>query len=448
MARTALGRRVLCGQAGIPSPFGRLLSDETGTFRECFGQPTEPVAGTDMKDLLWKRYKHVKALAAETWTIRKSLPISPSAVFANNEVCLGDVAVYGFDYDYTLALYSSELHATIYSSAMDVLLEKYKYPKELRQYEYRQDFAIRGLHYDVHKSLLMKIDAFHYIEPGTVHRGLSLVPHEEVQELYEGTHVPLEQMSDFYGKGSVMKQFMDIFSLPEMTLLSSVNDYFIRHNIDYDPVHLYKDVSDAVRDVHVKGLIYNIIAKDMGRYIQHGKETKAVLTRLVDHKKKLFLITNSPYSFVDKGMNYMVGPDWHDLFDVIIVKADKPDFFNDRRRPFRRLADQGGMLWDRITSLRKGEVYKQGNLYEFLRLTGWTGSTVLYFGDHIYSDLADLTLRHGWRTGAIIPELADEINTMNSESFVNTLAWLQTLTALLETSQGRVSENMRVNHAV
>lgn len=30
----------------------------------------------------------------------------------------------------------------------------------------------------------------------------------------------------------------------------------------------------------------------------------------------------------------------------------------------------------------------QGNLYEFLRLTGWIGSKVLYFGDHIYSDLA------------------------------------------------------------
>lgn len=30
----------------------------------------------------------------------------------------------------------------------------------------------------------------------------------------------------------------------------------------------------------------------------------------------------------------------------------------------------------------------QGNLYEFLKLTGWRGSKVLYFGDHIYSDLA------------------------------------------------------------
>lgn len=30
----------------------------------------------------------------------------------------------------------------------------------------------------------------------------------------------------------------------------------------------------------------------------------------------------------------------------------------------------------------------QGNLYDFLRLTEWRGPRVLYFGDHLYSDLA------------------------------------------------------------
>lgn len=38
-------------------------------------------------------------------------------------------------------------------------------------------------------------------------------------------------------------------------------------------------------------------------------------------------------------------------------------------------------------------------------MTGWRGDEVLYFGDHPYSDLADVTLEHGWRTGAIIHEL-------------------------------------------
>lgn len=47
----------------------------------------------------------------------------------------------------------------------------------------------------------------------------------------------------FASQGPSLKQFMDIFSLPEMTLLSSVIDYFITHGIEFDQVHLYKDIS-------------------------------------------------------------------------------------------------------------------------------------------------------------------------------------------------------------
>lgn len=46
-------------------------------------------------------------------------------------------------------------------------------------------------------------------------------------------------------------------------------------------------------------------------------------------------------------------------------------------------------------------------------LTGWRGHQVLYFGDHPYSDLADVTLEHGWRTGAIITELSVNIYLNN-----------------------------------
>ncbi|KFQ83636.1 5'-nucleotidase domain-containing protein 3, partial [Phoenicopterus ruber ruber] len=236
-------------------------------------------------------------------------------------------------------------------------------------------------------------------------------------------------------QGNTMKQFMDIFSLPEMTLLSCVNEYFLKNNIDYEPVHLYKDVKDSIRDVHIKGIMYRAIEADIEKYICYAEQTRAVLAKLADHGKKMFLITNSPSSFVDKGMKFIVGKDWRDLFDVVIVQAEKPNFFNDKRRPFRKVNERGVLLWDKIHKLQKGQIYKQGNLYEFLKLTGWRGSKVLYFGDHIYSDLADLTLKHGWRTGAIIPELRSEIKIMNTEKYIQTMTWLQTLTGLLEHMQ-------------
>jgi hypothetical protein len=48
----------------------------------------------------------------------------------------------------------------------------------------------------------------------------------------------------------------------------------------------------------------------------------------------------------------------------------------------------------------------QGTVKQLQDMTGWRGEKVLYFGDHPYSDLADVTLEHGWRTGAIINELS------------------------------------------
>ncbi|XP_021422124.2 5'-nucleotidase domain-containing protein 2 [Oncorhynchus mykiss] len=390
----------------------------------------------DSKVYLWSRYNEMKRLVHDLIPPGVCSLLNPSTIYANNEVDLDEVEIYGFDYDYTLALYSNTLDTMIYNTARDFLVKHYKYPEGISKYDYIPNFATRGLHYDIQKGLLMKIDAFHYIQLGTVYRGLNPVPDEEVLELYGGTnHVPLEEVSGFYGKGPVMKQFMDVFSIPEMTLLAAANDYFNSNDIEYDPGHLYKDVSDAIGMVHIKGYMYKWIMQDLEKYILRGDETYAVLHRLASHGKKLFLITNSPFSFVDKGMKYMVGKDWRELFDIVIVQADKPHFFNSCGKPFRRLDSNGDLQWDKITSLDKGQVYKQGNLFDFLRLTGWRGSKVLYFGDHLYSDLADLMLRHGWRTGAIVPELEVETRVVNTEQYAQGLTWLQALTGLLERMQ-------------
>ena len=52
-------------------------------------------------------------------------PVAKNAVFANNELSFKYINTYGFDYDYTLASYSNELHFIIYQLALDNLVEKY-----------------------------------------------------------------------------------------------------------------------------------------------------------------------------------------------------------------------------------------------------------------------------------------------------------------------------------
>ncbi|OPJ75796.1 hypothetical protein AV530_011952 [Patagioenas fasciata monilis] len=185
---------------------------------------------------------------------------------------------------------SNLLDSVFFNTARDVLREHFKYPEGLGKSDCVPGFAI--LHCDVQKNLLMKIDAPHYVQWGMAYRELKPVPDTKVIELYSGTqNIPLYQVSDFYGKSLSLKQFMDIFSHPEMALLFSVIDYFITHGIDFDQKHLYKDIFDAVRDVHVKGVMCKWIEKDLEQPILQGEEIYAVLNQLVNRKKKIFPIT-------------------------------------------------------------------------------------------------------------------------------------------------------------
>ena len=52
--------------------------------------------------------------------------VDEKAVFANNELSLRDVSVYGFDYDYTLAHYTEELNNVIYQMSLNRLIDDYK----------------------------------------------------------------------------------------------------------------------------------------------------------------------------------------------------------------------------------------------------------------------------------------------------------------------------------
>jgi hypothetical protein len=71
------------------------------------------------------------------------------------------------------------------------------------------------------------------------------------------------------------------------------------------------------------------------------------------------------------------------------------------------------------------------------------GGNVMYFGDHPYSDLADATLHHGWRTAAVIRELELELDKMNSEEFKWGVNWQQVLMALIDENQSETEEESK-----
>ncbi|CAH0392440.1 unnamed protein product [Bemisia tabaci] len=376
----------------------------------------------------------------------KKLPpnVDTQGVFACNELDLKEISVYGFDYDYTLACYKESMDFLLYNLGRENLITKYKYPEEVRNLEYIPGFAVRGLHYDIEKGLLMKLDSFLQIQLGTVYRGTRPVPDEEVLRLYKNRTIPIAYAESYiHHKNSKdlatkMVQLADLFSVPEMCLLCNVANFFEDRHIDYHPEILFRDVKSSVGAGH--GVMHQLVSQDTAKYVETNPDLREFFERLVDAKKKLFLITNSPFKFVDKGMSLMVGKDWESFFDVIIVQARKPRFFTDESRPMRIYdKERDTNLWDRINHLEKGVIYYEGTVHQLLDFTGWRGSEVLYFGDHPYSDLADVTLEHGWCTGAIISELTHEIETLNSDEFKKNINWLQMLTALIEEHQGSTS---------
>ncbi|KAK4295028.1 hypothetical protein Pmani_032386 [Petrolisthes manimaculis] len=360
--------------------------------------------------------------------------VNPIAVFANNELDLRDVQVYGFDYDYTLAHYNESVEKLIYELGKNVLITKYRYPEGIRQLEYNHDFAVRGLHYDIERGLLVKMDQFQQLQTGSVFRGMTRLTHQEVFDIYHSRSLPLHYVEGHLRGDTKMAHLADLFSMPEMCLLSQVAQYFMDHDLPYHSVMLFNDVKAAIGSIHPE--MHRIVSRDIGDYLIHDPKLVTFFKRLKESRKEIFIITNSPFYFVNAGMTYLLGEEWRDYFSVVIASAKKPAFFTDSMRPFRLLDEELHIqTWGPVTELLPGKIYLEGNLKHLQEFKGWKGQEVLYFGDHPYSDLADVSLNHSWRTGAIIWELDFEIQCLNSAEYKATSGWQVVLQSLIESCQ-------------
>ncbi|CAF4082909.1 unnamed protein product [Rotaria sordida] len=171
-----------------------------------------------------------------------SKKMDPNGIFSNNELNLQKIQVYGFDFDYTLARYKSSLHSLIYDHAKEFLVKNLKYPDDLMNFCFRPGMGARGLHLDIKRGWLMKLDSYHNIQLGTVYRGMNAISAEEVIAAHNGTKLSIDIVG-YLGKTTNMFQFVDIFSIPEITLLRDVTQYFIDNNIPFGSEYVFYDVT-------------------------------------------------------------------------------------------------------------------------------------------------------------------------------------------------------------
>ncbi|MCL4121554.1 UNVERIFIED_CONTAM: hypothetical protein GTU68_003795 [Idotea baltica] len=280
----------------------------------------------------------------------------------------------------------------------------------------------------------MKLDQFQQIQVGSIYKGLTPVSIEEISKVYGSRALSLGFVEGHLRGKTKMAHLADLFSIPEMCLLRQVAQFFMDNDLPYHSVSLFNDVKSAIGSIHPE--MHRLVGQDISKYLIKNPKLLEFLQRLKSEGKETFIITNSPYDFVDIGMSYLLGDNWQDYFDVVIARAKKPEFFVDGMRPFRELIKEIHMTcWGPVKSLEQGKVYLEGNLTSLQDMKNWKGKEVLYFGDHPYSDLADVSLYHLWRTGAIIWELDNEIRILNSVEYKRTLGWLQILQGLIENCQ-------------
>lgn len=371
------------------------------------------------------------------WLKSKRLPDSadPRGVFANDEIDLSDIEVYGFDYDYTLAMYKTSVEELIHDIAKNIMVDELKYPEVVRHFTYDPASVIRGLHYDIEKGILMKIDNSSRIQLGTVYRGHEQLSDAEVLRLFKKRHLPLSVVES-KGPHPKMVQLADTFSKPQISLLADVNQWFRQSGLDYIPEAIFNDVSLAVGRAHP--FFHKAAATSPSELLDNSlnEDLRKLLHRFKMERKTIFLVTNSPFQIVNGGMCYMLGNDWQEYFDLIIIQAQKPSFFTEKSRVFREYSPKTDRLkWKPVDAFKPSKVYAGGTLQELQKLTGWEAESVLYFGDHVFADLADLSSHHGWRTGAVIQDLEEEMTKTNSNEFKWRVNWSTCLSNIIENNQ-------------
>lgn len=73
-----------------------------------------------------ERLRSLYEAAKNAVVVPRDSRVNPRGVFCNNTLHLKDISVYGFDYDYTLAVYTTAAHKLIYDLAIDRLLKHHK----------------------------------------------------------------------------------------------------------------------------------------------------------------------------------------------------------------------------------------------------------------------------------------------------------------------------------
>lgn len=357
-------------------------------------------------------------------------------IYCNNDVSMAHIHTVGFDFDYTLANYNENLDKFVYRSVMEELVHTRGYPAELLDLKYDSNFGIKGLFFDKETGYFLKVDQFYKIQSECVYYGRRRVPLDDILKRYDGLGLSRAARAECFF-------FADLFSIPEVSILADVIQHFVDKGLPFHPRYIQQDVRDCVEYLHAARKVHTEIMSDPAKFIIINPDLAPFLHRLKQSGKRTFLLTNSPFNFVDVGMHYMLQhtlpslgvEKWQDLFDIVMVNARKPNFYTSTA-PFREYDPVSNTISkNAVTELSSGRVYTEGGLSELTRLQNMNGRNVLYVGDHLTNDLALPIDSAVWRTCAVVKEVRRETALMQTSEFQTLISKQMKIEALISVGQ-------------
>jgi HAD superfamily 5'-nucleotidase-like hydrolase len=346
-------------------------------------------------------------------------------VYCNRTLNLKSISAIGYDMDYTLIHYRTEVWE----------LRTYEYLKQqfltdgwpVEQLQFNPNIVSRGLIIDTEYGNLIKANRFGFIKRAM--HGTSLMSFEEHRKLYSRTLIDLEDKRWVF--------LNTLFSLSEGCMYCQLVDLLDRLKIPEILGYrdLYARVKRVLDEAHMEGRVKAEIIASPEKYVDLEEEIPLALWDQFCSGKKLILITNSEWSYTVPMMTYAFDrflpseKTWRDLFQIIIVGARKPHFFT-TDQPFFEIVNEEGLLKPHTGGLEKGKAYLGGTARELEINLNLSGDEILYVGDHMFGDVHVTKNVSRWRTALILRELENEIQAM--ENF-KTLR--QRLVSLMEKKQ-------------
>jgi len=308
--------------------------------------------------------------------------------------------------DYTLIHYRVEQwEQTAFNHTRDLLVAS---GWDIADLEFDAAAVIRGLTIDAELGNLVKPTRFGYVIRGA--HGIRHLDYDELRTAYEGTLVDLaDQRWEFLNT---------LFSLSEASLFAQLVERLDRNELPgrMSYADLYEAVRETINQAHMPGRIKEDILADPQRFVVPDPDVVLTLQDQREAGKRLFLITNSEWEYTSRIMDYSFDPHlpsgttWRDLFEAVVVSADKPDFFTASRPLFRIVDEAAGYLRPQLGPLEPGGVFVGGCAPDLEDHLGLHGDEILYVGDHLYSDVSVSKALLRWRTALILRELESEID--------------------------------------